>query len=238
MVMNHLLLDALKTAGSGGEPVPLFKSGKQPGLFTKEHAPAAEQALAEGLLEVVRTESKGKTETQWVRLTPRGEQYINQHESPRSVLEDLLAVLRTNEAGVPRWQEEGRAQLLALTRRFEELFAKQADQFAALVRRAEEALKRLTAGPAVNGTLSGWQLDLITFLDARRADAATLAMAFHHLRASHSGLTLPAFHDGLLHLRDCGTIELLVFEGNAGELMEPEYALLDEGRVYHAARRS
>ena len=50
----------------------LFKSGKLDGLFasrTGTNAEAASRALADGLLEVVRTETKGKTTTEWVRLT-------------------------------------------------------------------------------------------------------------------------------------------------------------------------
>src|SRR5438309_354876 len=77
----------------------LFRSGKLPGLFPGRGGPSAEaatRALHEGLLEVVRTEAKGKTSTEWVRLTPRGVDFLHDHESPARVLEELRQVLQAS----------------------------------------------------------------------------------------------------------------------------------------------
>jgi len=241
--MSESLLQALKLASQASEAMPLFKTGKQAGLFAARHeanAQAAERALAEGLLEVVRTESKGKTDVQWVRITVRGRQYLTHHESPRAVLEELAQLLRPHHDGLARWQEETRCQLLALTRRAEELLARQGELLAALAGRVETALRRLAAGPVGDRELSAWQLDLLHFVaefsTSPRPSELTLSAALARLHQAHSSLTLPAFHEGLLQLRDRGTIELAPFEGNTADLPEPEFAILDEGRVYYAIR--
>src|SRR5262249_27650214 len=74
-----------------GEP-RLYRSGKLDGLFpagTGAAGCAAEVALRDGLLEVARTETRGKTAADWVRLTPRGVDFLHEHESPLRALHDL-----------------------------------------------------------------------------------------------------------------------------------------------------
>src|SRR5439155_25136611 len=69
------LLEALKQALAEGGEQRLYRSGKLPGLFAGRgglNAEAAARAVRDGLLEVVRTESRGKVTTEWARLTPRG----------------------------------------------------------------------------------------------------------------------------------------------------------------------
>src|SRR5438067_1451323 len=65
------LLDALKQALTEPKEQPLYKSGKLAGLFpgrTGSNGEAAARAVREGLLDVVRTETRGKTVIEWVRL--------------------------------------------------------------------------------------------------------------------------------------------------------------------------
>src|SRR5579885_435987 len=108
---TETLLDALKLALADGGEHRLYRSGKLDGLFpgrTGTNGEAAAFALREGLLEPVRTETKGRTVIEWVRLTPRGVDYLHERESPLRALEELREALRTAEAGVPAW-EIGRA---------------------------------------------------------------------------------------------------------------------------------
>src|SRR4051794_35335439 len=82
--VTQTLIDALKEALAEPGEQRLFRTGKLEGLFagrTGTNAEAAERALREGLLEVVRTETKGKTATEWVRLTPRAMEFLHHHES-------------------------------------------------------------------------------------------------------------------------------------------------------------
>jgi hypothetical protein len=241
---SDLLIQALKEAIARQEEVPLYKVGKQPGLFAArsgDAGEAAQQALRDGLLENTRSEIKGKTETDWVRITPRGVQYVYQHESPKAVLEELVNVLRPNREGVPRWTEELRAQLLAITNRFGDLIERQGRYLDQLTQRAEEALRRLTAGVA-GSPLTPWQLDALDYLDRRKVAAkpgdCLLPELFRALREQHPELSMSIFHDGLSKLRDRGAIALLPFDGHLSELSEPEYALLEGAAVYYAVKRT
>src|SRR5438132_1107585 len=97
--VTETLLDALKLALAEPGEQRLFKSGKLPGLFAGRvgvNAEAAGQALRDGLLEVVRTEPKGKTTIEWVRITPRAMEFLHKQESPVVALTDLRTVLQVN----------------------------------------------------------------------------------------------------------------------------------------------
>src|SRR5438552_16959713 len=97
--VTEILLDALKLALAEPGEQRLFKSGKFAGLFAGRvgvNAEAAAQALRDGLLEVVRTESKGKTTTEWVRITPRAVEFLHQQESPVQALRGLRTVSQTH----------------------------------------------------------------------------------------------------------------------------------------------
>src|SRR5205085_2535934 len=82
---------------------------KLEGLFASRsgvNSEAAAQAVRAGLLEVVRTEIKGKTTIEWVRLTPRGTEFLHDQESPGQALKDLQAVLQVSRERVPLWLPE------------------------------------------------------------------------------------------------------------------------------------
>src|SRR4051794_40493044 len=115
--VSDAVLETLKLALAGPAEQRLYKSGKLDGLFPSRagvNAEAAALALREGLLEVVRTETRGKTIFEWVRLTPRGIEYLHEHESPVRVLEDLRELLKVNRDAVPAWAEEMRQGFLGL----------------------------------------------------------------------------------------------------------------------------
>ena len=56
-------------------------------------------ALADGYLETVRTEVKGKVVTEWVRATPKGIRLLHDTDSPQAV--DQLARMEQLHAGTP-----------------------------------------------------------------------------------------------------------------------------------------
>src|SRR5947208_10537229 len=92
---TQALLEALRAALSAGEQ-RLYRTGKLDGLFPGRPGPAgaaAEMALRDGLLEVTRTEARGKTTIDWVRLSPRGVDFLHEHESPLRALQELRATL-------------------------------------------------------------------------------------------------------------------------------------------------
>src|SRR5437016_5520462 len=102
----ELMVDGLRRAIVEPEEQRLFRSGKLEGLFPSRGGPAGEaaaRALREGLLEIVRAESKGKVSMDWVRATARGVEFVHEHESPRQALEELRDVLKASREAIPDW---------------------------------------------------------------------------------------------------------------------------------------
>jgi hypothetical protein len=244
--LEHLIT-ALRAAAAAKEEQPLLRAPKQNGLFTARTGPAGEAlqtALRSGLVEITRKETKGKTETEWAKITPRGVQFLAQHESPREVMLQLVEVLKTHSNGLPRWLTDLQGQVQSMNRRLQEFL----DQFTAELQqlsfRVQEALKRSEATPmvppALLETLAPWQLDLLEHL--RLFEAATtgpcpLNVLFPELKSKHPDLGVPAFHEGILGLRDRGIVALVPWTGTLNGLAEPEFALLEDGTVYASVRR-
>jgi DNA-binding PadR family transcriptional regulator len=241
---TELLVQALKSALGQTEPLPLYKVGKQSGLFGKsaEEQAVAELALAHGLLVVARSEEKGKTTTVYVELTPRGVHFLQQHDSPKVVLQELLQTLEITTTGLPRWAGELKAQLQALSHRLETFLEQQEQALHRLHLRVEEALRRVGAPAARSPTLEPWQLDALDYLDRCHATGVhrecSFSELFAALRQNHPDLELARMHAGLLHLRDRGAIKLVARPGPVAELPEPEYALLEGAQIFVAAVRA
>jgi hypothetical protein len=245
---TEALIDALKEALARPGEHRLYKSGKLVGLFagrTGAAAEAAARALRDGLLELVRTETKGKATVEWVRLAPRGVDFLHDHESPVQVLRELRDALRTTREGVPVWLAQMQQELHAVGHRLADEVQALTQRLDALGRRVEEALRRAEAiGPELpDGVAESvpWALDALTYLDRRRnggaSDQCPLPELFAAMRQRHGGLSVVAFHDGLRRLHDRRAVRLLPFPDPPDQLPEPEYALLDGARVlYYAAR--
>src|SRR5262249_53999970 len=120
--VQQILIESLKLGAETGEQ-RLYKSGKLDGVFPSRSglsADAAAQALRDGLLEVARTETKGKTAIEWVRVTPKGIDYLHNHQSPVRAMQELRAVLQMTQEGVPVWLADIRQELQALGTRLTE----------------------------------------------------------------------------------------------------------------------
>jgi hypothetical protein len=247
--VTEALLDGLKLAlAENGREQRLFRSGKLAGVFagrTGVNGEAARRAIADELLNVVRTETKGKTTTEWVRLTPRGERFLHEQESPVRALDELRAALQAARDGVPAWQAEIRRDLDALAERLTEDSRQFLRTLEALTGRVEQVLRRLEqAGPDLPEPVRAavpWGLDAVAFLDRRRADGhaggCPLPDLFAAVSVQHPGLAVSAFHDGLKRLQEERALRLLPLTTPSEELPEPEFALFDrDGVFYHAAR--
>jgi hypothetical protein len=245
--LTDTLVQCLKQAlGEPGE-LRLFRSGKLPGVFPGRvglNADAAAQALRDGLLEVTRTETKGKTTTEFVRVTPKGVEFVHQRESPLQALEDLRAVLQMTQEGVPVWVGELRKELQTLGDRVLAEAQKITRQVDALSLRVVEALEKAKANgiaaPVDVAAVVPWGPQALEYLDKRKATGVvnfcTLPELFAALREKVPELTVTDFHAGLRRLHDRGVLRLVPYEG-AETLAEPEYALLDGATTfYHVAR--
>jgi hypothetical protein len=244
--VTQALLDALRQAVEPAEQ-RLYRSGKLAGLFpgrTGVNAEAAARALRDGLVEVVRTETRGKTVVEWARLTPKGVEFLHAQESPVRALDELRAALEATREGVPAWVAEIRRQLEALGARLAEEVQKVTHRLDALGRRVEEALERTQAlGPHLPREATAavpWGPDAVGYLERRRGSGAASACPMPELyaavREKQPELQVKDFHVGLKRLHDRGLVRLVPFAGE-GELPEPEYALLDGPAVYYHVTR-
>jgi hypothetical protein len=244
---TDILLEALRRALA--EPVEhrIYKSGKLDGLFPGRagvNGDAVAKALRDGLLEPTRSETKGKTVIEWVRITPRGVEFLHEQESPVHALHELRDALRTNQQAIPIWLADLRAGLRALDDRLAADAQKWTQRLDALGRRVEEALARIEAVlPLVPDDVAQavpWGIDAINYLDRRRNGGAPndcpLPELFAALTNQYGGLSVTAFHEGLRRLHARHLVRLEPADG-ATDLPQPEYALLDGGKLlYYAAR--
>jgi hypothetical protein len=246
--LDDILVEALKQALAEPGEQRLFRSGKLAGLFasrTGANGEAAAQALRDGLLEITRTETRGKTTIEWARPTPRGVAFLHDNESPVRVLRELQALLQSNREGVPGWLADVRKSLQELGDRLAEETQRCAQRLDALGQRVEEALRRTNAAaPKLSdgmATAVPWGLDALTYLFRRQAGGAAsdcpLPELFKAVNQQHPELTVKDFHDGLRRLHDRGALRLLPFAKPAGELPEPEFALVDGSSVYYYVTR-
>src|SRR5947209_11072643 len=245
--VTEALVEALRAALSEPGEQRLYRSGKLSGLFagrTGAAGQAAARALGDGFLEVARSETKGKVVTDWVRLTPRGVEFLHENESPTRALQEVRDALRVNHEAIPVWLAEMRASLRALDDRLAADAGKWLHRLEALTRRVEEALTRLEAAtPLLPPDLSEahpWAADALGYLDRRRAggaaDGCPLPELFDALRPGHPGLSLADFHDGLRRLHERRSLQLRA-AADPADLVQPEYALLDGGAVFYFAAR-
>jgi hypothetical protein len=245
--VTEALVEALRAALTEPGEQRLYRSGKLAGLFagrTGAAGQAAARALGDGLLEIARTETKGKVVIDWVRLTPRGVEFLHEHESPARALQEVRDALRVNHEAIPAWLAEMRTNLRALDDRLAADAGKWLQRLEALTRRVEEALTRLEAAtPLLPPDLTEahpWAADALNYLDWRRnggaADGCPLPELFAALSPRYAGLSLADFHDGLRRLHERRSLRLQP-AADPADLPQPEYALLDGGALlYYAAR--
>jgi hypothetical protein len=245
---SEILAEALKQALAEPGEQRLYKSGKLPGLFAGRlgsNAEAAARALRDGLLEITRTETKGKITAEWVRPTPRATEFVYEHESPVRALKDLQAVLQVTREGIPLWLSELRQQTQALVKQLSDEAERWTHRLDALSRQVEGALRRVEAKdpelPEGVGEETPWAAAALTYLDQRRKTSAngpcTLPELFGALRDRHPDLTVSAFRERLRRLHDRRIVRLLPFNGLPENLPEPEWAMIEGSEVLYCVTR-
>ena len=233
-------------AGLAGDEHRLYRSGKLDGIFPSKTGPvgeAAALAIREGLLEYSRTETRGRFEIEWVRLTAKGVEYLYEHDSPRAVLGEMRDMLAAARSGIPMWQDEMLKSLERLASDITGEMARYLGKLDALSKRVEEALRRAEVTPEFNAALQAivpWGPDALAYLDRRKAGGAPgecpLPELFGAVRGKLPSLTVRDYHDGLRRLADNRAVRLTAWAG-PGAIPQPEYALMADGRLmYHVGR--
>lgn len=239
------LLEGLRAALARDE-IRLYRTSKQEGLFASRTGPsgeAAELALREGLLEHTTTEKTGRFEYELVRITPQGVEYLYQHDSPRAVLSELRTMLHSARMGIPIWQDKMLSSLEKLAGNITEEMARYLGRLEGLTQRVEETLKKIEVTPTLSANLQAlvpWGVDALTYLDRRKQGGATeecpMPELFGAIRARHEQITLRDFYDGLRRLADNKAVRLMPYAG-PGAIPQPEFALMDDGRLMYLVGR-
>ncbi len=245
---DEILLGALREALTVGEEQRLYRSGKLKGLFPSKHGvagDAAARALREGLLEVVRVETRGKVSIDWVKITPTGVEFLHRRQSPIVLLHELRQLLATTHQSLPHFldvlHQEWRQALddfrrrLDATQRTVQILAEQ----------VEEAVRRIDTRPSdLADTIQAstpWATEVIDYLQRRKesggANGCPLPELFSALRRRFPDLTLVDFQSGLRRLHDYRAIQLQPFDGPVEKIPQPEYALLDGAQLMYYANR-
>jgi hypothetical protein len=246
---TQLLLDVLKQALADAGEHRLFRAGKTEGLFPSQTAAnkeAADQALRDGLLVLVRTETKGKTTTQWVKSTPKTVEFVHQHESPLQTLQELQVLLQTTKDGLPQWLDDLKQRLVQQSEELTREVQKWSHRLESLHTQVSEALQKATVMPkrlGVNDADSEWARETLDYLGRRKSTGAegecSLPELFTALQLSHNDMTISGFHDQLVRLQDRRTLRLLPFPGDVSTIPEPEFALPDGTQLlYYVAEEA
>jgi hypothetical protein len=243
---NQALVEALKQALVEPGEQRLFRTGKLSGIFasrTGTSGEAAAQALRDGLVEISRNETKGKVTTEWVRVTPRGLEFVHLHQSPVQAMRDLQAVLKMTQDGIPHWMGEIQKELQAVANRLTEQVQRITHRIEALSQRVNDALAQAEADlpqvPTDLATAIPWAAKALDYIDHRKtaglANACPLPDLFAALRAKLPEMTVTEYHAGLRRLNERSVLRLVPYEGR-DPLPEPEYALLEGAATfYHVA---
>jgi hypothetical protein len=245
--VTEVLVEALRKALAVPGEHRLYRAGKLDGLLGGRggaHADAAARAFADDLLRRTRVEVKGKTEIDWVEVTPKGVEFLHQRESPAQALHEFRATLRANQKALPLWLDGMREALREIDARLTADAERWRQRLEAMERRVCDTLRRLEAAsplvPPEVLEVHPWAVDAINFLDRRHAAGAPpecpLPDLFAAVAAHHPELSLAAFHDGLRRLRQRRAVELRPTDDPAG-MARPEFALLDGDGVFYLATR-
>jgi hypothetical protein len=101
--ITQQITDALAKAAAHPDGLALYATKSDPGLFPNTAAakPAAQKCVADGLLHVSRTETRGKAARDLYALTDKGWDFLLSQVNPKQVLEDFVRVLeeRRGEVG-------------------------------------------------------------------------------------------------------------------------------------------
>lgn len=100
--LTQQIIDALSKAAADSAGLPLFAGKSELGLFSSSAAakPAAQKCLADDLIRVVRTDTKGKALREFYGLTDKGWEFLLAAVNPKQVLEDFVRVLEARQGEV------------------------------------------------------------------------------------------------------------------------------------------
>jgi hypothetical protein len=226
---TRLIHDALARAAAEPEGYPLLAGKSESGLFpsTALARAAAERAKANGLLEVVRAEVRGKLTREICMITEKGRDYLTRRADPREVLEDFVRVLESRQTDM-RDLSNAACQMRQSLQGIQAVVT--------------ELLPRLTQSNGHPAPADSLTADLKARLAEWHASAGAsedcpLPELYRRLEASVAP-TIGQFHDCLRQLHDEQMIYLHPWTGPLYAMPDPAFALLIGHEVaYYASIR-
>jgi hypothetical protein len=223
-----LVVEALGRAAAAPDGLPLFAGKSSPGLFasTPTARQAAQRCKDEGLLRVLRAESKGKSAQEICTITDKGLAYVLDESSPRALIEELNRTLDTRGACVQKLVQE----------------AQQVGETFQTLRGVVEKLVEHLQKSADDAQQAAWPKAVLAHLKERQEKSAVgdcpLPSLYRQARETAAALTVGQFHDGLRQLYEQQAIYLHPWTGPLYDLPEPALALLVGHEVaYYASVR-
>lgn len=114
--LTQQITDALTRAAAEPASLALYASKADPGLFPNTAAakPAAQKCLADELIRVVATDTKGKAPRELYALTEKGWEFLLAAVNPKQVLEDFVRVLEARQGEVGELLDTARSMANSL----------------------------------------------------------------------------------------------------------------------------
>lgn len=216
---HSLILAGLAQSYSSPCEMPLHTTRAQPGLFptTAPGKAAAQAALQSNWLQALRTETKGKTVTTYVKLTEAGSSYLLGQTDPKPLLEQIQSRLLSEASNLQEVQSQIRSAFQAM-----ELLRNRIEQLTTMVDQRQVVQTRVSV-PA-------WEDRMTEYLnkrqDARPAEDCPLPELYQQAKQLVPELSVGTFHDGLRRLHADRRIALQPWTGPLHDLPEPGLALL------------
>jgi hypothetical protein len=234
---TQLLLDALGRAAANPAGVPLHAGKAVPGLFpaTATARQAAQRCKEEGLVKVLRTETRGKAVQEVCAITEKGLAYLLSQANPREVLEDLVRAVESRQGQL--------ADLVATVRQTQgSLEALKGVAATVLQQVGRPGSGTASADKASANGAESWQPAALAYLARRQNGGASedcpLPELYKVAHEAYPRLTIGQFHDGLRQLLEQGRIYLHPWTGPLYDLPEPPCALLTGHEIaYYASLR-
>ena len=244
--LTQQIVEALTRAAAEPAGLPLFSTKSEAGLFANSAKAAAQKCLSDRLIEVVRTEAKGKSPREFYAPNEAGWEFLLGAVNPKQVLEDFVRVLEERQGEV--------CELLATARRMADSLQGLKDAVARVL--PQVLMNRVPSGPAedsrfgvsrCNGTTALLAAPPRTLAESILEELAVWSASANAgedcplpelYRRMGSETTLGAFHDCVRELHAAGSIYLHPWTGPMHELPDPAYALLvGHGVVFYASRK-
>jgi hypothetical protein len=251
--LTQQITDALTRAAAEPNGTPLYASKTDAGLFPNTAAakPAAQKCLADDLLHVVGTDSRGKTLRDLYYLTEKGWEFLLVAVNPKQVLEDFVRVLEARQGEVGELLESARSMADSL-QGLKDAVARVLPGvcMARLSANSDRAVGGATLPPPValrvhqapDRAVGVHHEPAVALLDAPPvADLAPAIVAYLAERAGATDCPLPElfgalpltdtptigqFHDCLRQLHAAGTVSLPAWTAPLYAMPEPQFALL------------